>query len=341
MTADKPASEGYLPMTPQERAQKHAVSLTQRMKLNLRDNVPNKFITLEEAKAYDDSWCYDPKLGECRYGHQAARRVANVQICSDCERVKAGEAPIYGKSRANKHYPEPRRKPKSDASAPVVIQAPPAPPAAPELPKREMEFLAALEETRDFDKASAASSWPIGLVHARAASNEPFRKALTLLCERRGIAQKRAPDSTFTWTKEIERNLVNRFVDTGFLETARNECGVTASEFFSHVEQSPEFAAAIEEARPKAREVLRDLATRSAALGKVELLKFLETDEPANDISQMSHHQMNAEIERLLARFDKMGLFPTERQHKVTGERIDLNDYEYVKPDNSDLVGGE
>lgn len=334
MEATKPSTT-YPPLDPNQLALELGVALTQRKQPNLRDQVPSRFVPLEEAKARDMSWCYDTSLGECRYAHIAARRTANVQICSDCERVKAGQEPIYGKSRANKHFPEPRRK--SNANAPVVI-APPAPAAPPELPKREVEFMAALEETRDFDKAAATCNWSRGLIEARMSSNEPFRKAVLDLCERRGIAQKRAPDSSFTWSQDIERNLLRRFVDTGLLETARSECGVTASDYFSHLESSPTFAAAIEAARPRAREVLRDLATRAASIGNVNLLKLLEEDAPEST-ANMSVEQMNAEITKLLQRFDKMGLFPTEYRHRVTGQVIDLSEFDRVDgSNNSDLV---
>ena len=74
-------------------------------------------------------------------------------------------------------------------------------------------------------------------------------------------------------------------------------------------------------------------------LVQVTLTDGAETD---SKISDMSVEQQNAEIVRLLERFKAMGLFPTERQHKVTGQIIDLDDYEYVKPDrsNTDLIGG-
>ncbi len=328
----------YPPLDPNQAALELGVALTQRKHPNLRDQAPKRLVSKAEAEARGWSWYFDGG-STCRYGHVAARRTANPNICSDCEKVAAGEEPIYGKSRTQKYYEKPRR-PAKDQAAPVVIAAPAAPtPVEPS--KKEQEFLAALDSVRDFDKAAEQTGFNRGLIEARASSNEVFRKALTDLCERRGIARTRAPDSTFTWTEEVERNLVRRFVDTGLLETARSECGVTASDYFAHLEKSPTFAAAIEAARPKAREVLRDRATQGAERGNVNLLKLLEEDEPTA-ISSMSTAEINAELHRLLAEFEAMGLFPKERRHKVTGQIINLDDLEYVKPDssNADLVGG-
>lgn len=333
------ASTLYPPMTPQALAEELGVSLSQRLQPRLDQEVPKRFISQEEAEARGLSWRFTGS-DVCRYGHNAARRSSNSGICSDCERVKEGKEPIYGKSKTQKYYTEPRRK-ATDPSAPVVIAAPIAQPAQIEPSKKEQDFLAALDETRDFDAAAQRTTFSRSQIEARASVNEVFRKALTDLCERRGIARTRAPDSLFTWSEEVEKNLVRRFVDTGLLETARNECGVTASEFFIHLERSPTFAAAVEAARPRARETLRDRAVQSAERGNANLMKLMEDSEPES-VTNLSMGQINAEITKLLQHFDKQGLLvgdfePRYYQHRETGQRINLRDFYKVQPDSSNL----
>jgi hypothetical protein len=322
-------------MTPTEAAAELGVTLSQRLLPDLSAAAPKRLVQKAEAEARGWSWYFDGGSA-CRYGHVAARRTANPNICSDCERTKDGKEPIYGKSRVQKFYTEPRRKSK-DPSAPVVIAAPSAPPAQVEPSKKEQEFLAALDETRDFDAAAQRTNFSRSQIEARASVNEVFRKALTDLCERRGIAWTRAPDSIFTWSEEVEKNLVRRFVDTGLLETARNDCGIAASDFYSYLDRSPNFAAAIEAARPRARETLRDRAIQAADRGQDKLLKILEEDAPQS-IATMSYAQLDAELHRLINRFDAMGLFPKAFIYKKTGETVEAADLVPAEEFNADLV---
>jgi hypothetical protein len=337
-TASKPGTP-YPPLTPTEAALELGVALTQRQHPNLRDAVPKRLVSAAESEARGWSWYFDGG-STCRYGHVAARRTANPRHCSDCERVKDGEEPVYGKSRTQKYYEKPRR-PAKDPAAPVVIAAPAAPPAQVEPTRKEQDFLAALDETRDFDVAAQRTNFSRSQIEARASVNEVFRKALTDLCERRGIAWTRTPDAaSFQWSPEIERQLVKRFIDTGLLQTAREELGIAASDFFAHMESAPTFAAAIEAARPRAREVLRDRATQGAERGNVNLLKLLEEDAPT-DISNMSHTELNAELQRLLNDLDARGFFPKVYIDKKTGRAIDRCDLIPAEKYNADLVGAE
>jgi hypothetical protein len=338
MSTDTP----YPPVDLTQLAQELGVPVSQRMQPDFKAVVPSRFVTLAEAKVRGMAWCYDLSLGECRYGHHAARRTANVQICSDCERVKAGEAPIYGKSRANKHYPEPRRK---SASAPAATTAPAAPAAPPEPSKKEQEFLAALDETRDFDQAAQRTNFSRSQIEARASVNEVFAKALNDLCDRRQIPRTRKVAAGFPWTVDIERDLVRRWIDGGLLHLARDETGVSASEYFAHLEASPSFGAMIEAARPLATEALKDRSLHAAGTGNVKLLEYLTKNAEADTpLSGMTVEQMNAEITRLLLRFQAQGLLPKEPTafiYKKTGETIEAADLIPAEEFNADLVGGQ
>jgi hypothetical protein len=325
----------FPPLSPTEAALELGVDLTQRLQPNLRDKVPRRLVSKAEAEARGWSWHYDGG-STCRYGHVAARRTANPNICSDCERVAAGEAQVYPKSRVQKYYTEPRRKSK-DASAPVVIAAPAAPPAQVEPTKKEQDFLAALDETRDFDVAAQRTNFSRSQIEARASVNEVFRKALTDLCDRRGIAWTRAPDAgSFPWTAEIEKQFAARYVDTGLLQQARDEMGVSASAYQERLQSSSNFAGLIETATPLARLTLRDRATQAASVGKVDLLKFLEKDIEENSISSMSWQEAQAELSRLLDRFIARGDLQTIFTNKKTGELVDImNDLVDLSSDQS------
>jgi hypothetical protein len=156
-----------------------------------------------------------------------------------------------------------------------MAQTPAAPPEPSAADKR---FLASLDELRDFDAAAQAVGTKRGLIEARASSNSVFRAALTDLCDRRGIAWTRAPDSEFKWTLEIERQFTRRFIDCGLLEQTRQEMGVSASDYQTRLSTSSKFAELIEEARPLARETLRERAMVGAATGNDRLAKILEDD---------------------------------------------------------------
>jgi len=275
----------YPPMDPTAAAVELGVPLSERLQPNLRDFRPKRFVSLQEAKSRGWSWCFPGDV--CRYAHVAARRTANTRICSDCERVKAGEEPIYGKSRAQQFYPE-ERIARKDPSTGIVTAAPAlaalvSPPKAPEPSKKEQDFLAALDELRDFDAAAKRAGMTRGQVEARASVDPIFRKALEDLCGRRDIAWTRAPaPEAFAWSPAIEGQLVKRFIDTGLIEQARQELALSASDYQEHLSASPEFSAAIARAMPLARATLRERAEASANSGNDRLLKLL-LDEIADD----------------------------------------------------------
>lgn len=249
------------------------VPVTQRGQPNLRDHVPKRFIPLAEAQAKGWSRYYDG--GACRFGHQASRAVANPAECSDCVRVRAGKDPIYPKSRAQEFRSATKPTNAEKAAAPVIV----APPAPPEPSAADQKFLAKLDELRDFDVAAKAAGTTRGLIEARASSNPVFRAALDDLCERRQIPRTRAPDAAFKWTLEIERQLVRRFVDTGLIAQSRDELGVSASDYQAHLRDSSDFASAISEAMPMARETLRERAVQAAAVGNDKLAKLIEEEQ--------------------------------------------------------------
>jgi hypothetical protein len=299
---------------------------------DLVNSVALRNLTREAAAAEGWPTYYVPE--PCANGHVAARFCKN-SLCVDCWLVRQKRPTIYPRAKDKQYYKQ--REPAAVTAGGAVVIAPAAP-LPPEPKKDEQLLFAKIAELRDIDRACAAvPGWTRGLVESRASSNPIFRAALQDLTDRLGIAT-RAPDApSFKWSPELEKQFAMRLVDCGLIEQTRTELGISASQYHEHLEKSPAFAALVEAAQPLARHTLRERATKEAAAGNDRLLKILEIEAPEST-ANMSHAQINNEIERLLAKFQKMGLFPTERQHKVTGERIDLLDYEYVQNSNADLV---
>jgi hypothetical protein len=283
------------------------VPLSQRGHPNLREFVPNRFIPLAEATAR--GWSMYWSGDACLYGHQASRKVSNPNECTDCVRVREGKPAIYPKSRAQE-FRSVTKPTKAEAAAPVIV----TPAAPPELPASDQKFLAALDELRDFDAAATAVSTKRGLIEARVSSNEMFRKALTDLCERRGIAWTRTPDATaFQWTAETERQFARRFVDCGLLEQTRQELGISASDYHAHLAASSTFADAIEQSRPLARATLRERAMQDASRGNDRLARLMEADGEAgiftdhfgNKVPYVNSEAAAQELQKILDEIDR------------------------------------
>jgi hypothetical protein len=335
MEADK-QSTAYPPLTPQQAAEELGVPLSQRLLPDFSAAVPKRFVTLEEAKARGWSWYRDGATGACRYGHDnTARRTANPKICSDCERVKEGKEPIYGTSRVRKFYDKPR---KPDPTGAVVIQAPAAAPAQ-EMPKKDHDFLTCLAETGSFEAACEQTKVSRGHIEARASASETFAKPLNDLCDRLQIPRTLKSAAAFAWSDGVERNLIRHFINGGLLHTAREAVGLSASEYFAHLDSSPAFAAAIEAARPLALETLKDRSLHAASVGNERLFKLL-TDGTDDETKSLSLDQAHAELSRLIDGFVARGVIKIDHvyRHAKTGTQIDLREYEPVDDSNADLV---
>jgi hypothetical protein len=262
----------YPPMSLAAFAACIGVPLSLKGQPNLRDHKPNRFVPLDEAKFYGASWHWPGQV--CRYGHIGPRRTANPRICGSCERVTDGQPTIYPDSKAGTFY---------EIQPKVAAAATPAP--APQLPEpdpADRKFLAALAEHRSVAKAAAAVGSTTALIEARRASNAAFRTAMDELETRLQIVKATLPEpDAFNWTPEIEQKLVTLWINTGDLQTACDNCGVTRSEYFKHLERSYVFARAIEDAAPRAEQALEDRAVQMSLAGNDRLLaKLLAAKKP-------------------------------------------------------------
>jgi len=289
-----------------------------------------------EAEGWPTFYMPEP----CANGHTAARFVKN-SLCVDCWRVRQGRDTIYPTAKNRTYYKQ--REPAAVAANGAPVSAPSAQ-LPPEPKKDEQQLFAKIAELRDIDKACAAvPGWSRALVDSRAVSSPIFRDALRDLTDRLGIAT-RAPDAnSVAWNPELERRIARRWVDVGLLDQARTEFGISASDYHERLAASPTFAALMAAAEPLALLTLRDLATVAAKTGNDKLLRLIELQKP-EATSTWSVERCNAELEKLLARFEAQGLLPKEPTafiYKKTGETIEAGDLIPAEEFNADLVGGQ
>jgi hypothetical protein len=300
---------------------------------------------LPKETAEAEGWPTYYMPSPCANGHTASRFVKN-DLCIDCWRSRQKRETIYPTAKNRTYYKQ--RQP-----AAVGTNGTSAAPPAPLTPsKRDQRFLAELDATRDFDKAAAAVGLTRSEIESHASSDPVFRGPLDDLCTRRDIPRTRAADPTaFAWTSAKEKQFAARLVDCGLLEQVRQEMGVTASEFHSHLRASPRFSALIDDAEPFARTTLFERALASAEKGNDRLLKILEDELKRNpaDVS-MSHEEQSAQLAGLIEQLTKSGVFARTISYLrlSTNEIIsadDLEEYEttHSRPaaHNGDLIGAQ
>jgi hypothetical protein len=273
-------------------------------------HVSSRFVPIEEAKARGWPMYYDGQA--CRCSHQAARWVSNPDRCSDCVRVRDGKPAIYPTARGGNFYEEPRRK-ETPAAAPFVIAAP----ALPELDATDKKYLAALADTKDHVKAAHAANSTAALIEARRSSNAQFAAAATDLEKRLDIRRAIAPSTAFEWDDVKRARYIEVFIDTGAAADARDAIGVSASQFFKHVAENPDFATAVGEAAPLAARALEDVAVSMARRGQDRLLaKILAAKLPAeysekvkidvtNRLEDLTDEQLNERLRYAYIKFRK------------------------------------
>jgi hypothetical protein len=240
-----------------------------------------------------------------------------------------------------------------------VIAAPTAPaPLQPDA--RDTKFLEAYAEHRSITLAAAAVGTTSAFVETRRACNTTFATAITKLEEQLSIPRAVLPLPTeFAWTPEIERHLIRLWVDCGELQTARDCIGVTASQYFEHLEESAAFTEAIQNAAPLAAAALEDKAHQLALKGNDRLLqKLLEAKKPDeygnrvrvdfNDTSKMTDAQIDARLVSIFRSLKQMSgqtvdmevvvLEPTQpAQLSAPESTADETEEETAISDNEDL----
>lgn len=269
------------------------VPMTQRGHPDLRNHVPARFVTLEEAAQNGWSLFYDGRA--CRFGHQSARAVSNVDRCTDCERVRSGKAPIYPQARHQNFHK--LTAPPKDAAAPVVIQQP----AAPELSAADTRFLKAYVDHRDLALAAKAVGCTPSQILSRRTPGSLLDAAMSKHETDLSIPKyqpppiARAPES-YNWTADIENHLIDLWIDGGLLQNALDQLAIRPSEFYKHVERSPTFASKVEQAKPLALQTARHRFLASQDDKMIRVLESMAGDETPS--ARLTNAQLDARVLR-------------------------------------------
>jgi hypothetical protein len=274
---------------------------------DLYNHMPTRMIPQEEAKYR--KWGYFFQSTPCRYGHVAPRYTSNHRLCVDCLRLKSGKTTI-GEKTGIRNSSFPGKGGKFGKGVTVKIEK------QQQVDAWEKRFLEAFAYHKDFKAACQAVNVTEAQIDARLAHSDIFKKAYDLLQDR--INEKKLKDpEVFVWTKEKHDKLIEVFINTGELATARDSIGVTPFEYFQELSRNPIFAERVKEAEPLAHLALEERAIQLALAGNDKLLtKILSVKKPEykdnikvdmNVTEKLSDKQLNSKLSYLL---NKLGIAP-------------------------------
>lgn len=267
---------------------------------DLYNHMPTRLIPVEEAKFR--KWGYFFQTNPCRYGHVAPRYTSNPRLCVDCNRLKSGKSTIGEKTGIDSRN---FRAGTGNANGKIVVKVE----KPEEVDAWERRFLEAYAYHKEFKSACEAAKTTEAQVESRIAYSAPFYKAYTALEERLGIKKVNNSDG-YIWTKPKHDKLIETYINTGDLATARDAIGVTPFEYFQELARNPIFAERLKEADPLAHLALEERAIQLALAGNDKLLtKVLSVKKPEykdnikvdmNIAEKLDDRQLNARLFRLL-----------------------------------------
>lgn len=270
---------------------------------DLYNHMPNRMVPVEEAKSRGWGYCFSAV--PCRYGHVAPRYTSNHRKCVDCTRLKAGKGTIGEKSGIDRHnFPGlGGRFGKPGSGITVKVEKPE------EVDAWERRFLESYAYHKEFKSACEAAKVSEAQVDSRLAYSAPFSKAYHALEDRLGIKKVNSSEG-FIWTKDKHDKIIEVYINTGDLATARDSIGVTPFEYFQELARNPVFAERLKEADPLAHLALEERAIQLALAGNDKLLtKVLSVKKPEyrenikvdmNVTEKLDDRQLNARLFRLL-----------------------------------------
>ena len=275
---------------------------------DLLNYMPTRFVPLDEAKTR--GWSHFFEGAPCRYGHRAPRYVSNPRLCVDCFRIQRGKAPLSAATPRDAEYkPRQYTQRKPAAAGPASVAAP----TAPEPDRLEKQFLAHYAAQKDLDGAAMACGITGSQILARLSWSKVFAEALAKLEDDLGITHVVFDTGPFEWTDEKRTRLLEVYVDTGDIATARDAIRVTPSEYFRELERNLAFAALLQEKEPLASLALEERAVQLSLAGNDKLLlRVLGARKPEyrermnvdmNVTEKLTDEQLDAQLARLLPRY--------------------------------------
>jgi hypothetical protein len=230
---------------------------------DLFNHLPKRMVSQAEAKS--QGWVFFYVGEACKYGHTAPRYTSNPAMCVDCIRSQR-RLPTIGIQQGG----APRKGPPATRRAPK-----------PALSKQEKQLLEKLADVRNLQGAAEAVGLSLSQALARIASKPALAKAVSDIEKRLGLkGSALAPSgevvvisaTAYEWTDEKRAALIEAWVDTGDIASAREKVGVSPSEFMRECDRNPEFAAAVKAAEPHATRMLEEKAYQLALKGNDKLL---------------------------------------------------------------------
>lgn len=229
---------------------------------DLFNHLPKRMVSQAEAKS--QGWVFFYVGEACKYGHTAPRYTSNPAMCVDCIRSQR-RLPTIGiqQGGAPRKGPPARRAPK------------------PALSKQEKQLLEKLADVRNLQGAAEAVGLSLSQALARIASKPALAKAVSDIEKRLGLkGSALAPSgevvvisaTAYEWTDEKRAALIEAWVDTGDIASAREKVAVSPSEFMRECDRNADFAAAIKAAEPHATRMLEEKAYQLALKGNDKLL---------------------------------------------------------------------
>lgn len=313
---ETPAPRDVAPLTSEQIAA--IAPLNNKGQPDMMNYLPTRLVPFDEAKARGWTYFYDART--CRYGHQAPHNVGNIHQCVDCTRVQRGKQTIGGKAGGTHERREYKR---TESVAPGLPAAPQVVVKQQEPDRLEKQFLVAYAQLKNFEQACDQIGVSAPHMQGRMSWSSVFRLAVADLENRCGIVHIPAASENFEWNEDKHFRLIEVYVDTGDIATARDSIGVTPSEYYRELKRNSDFYARVMEAEQLAWNALEEKAVQLARNGNDKLLqKILTAKKPEYRDSlkldvkveeRLTDDQLRTESARLIA----------EARRRLKGRTID------------------
>lgn len=318
---------------------------------DLMNYMPFRLVPLDEAK--QRGWPLFYQAETCRYGHSAPRYVSNPRQCVDCFRLKRGKT-LLSAAPTTPHAEYKRQYSQRTVAVAVPGQALATIAVPPEPDRLEKRFLSAYAHTKDLDVAAVEAGMSGAQVIARMSWSAVFAAAVKALEDTLNLKHIPMSAGPYDWDPSKRTRLIEVFIDTGDVATARDSIRVTPSEYFRELERNPDFAAQIDEAAQLAMRALEDRATQLALAGNDKLLqKLLAAKMPEyrdrvdvnmkHSAEKLTDDQLNAQLTRLVGKYSGRIIDAEYRSVESAGQDPLADDPEGdratpVAESNSDLL---
>ena len=277
---------------------------------DLYNHMPSRNVSFEEAKAR--GWTFSFVGKPCTYGHIAPRYTSNQRACVDCVRAKAGSPPIG--TRAITSAADSQNRTRSAKKKLVAAATERAAEKMLQPDPIEKQFLESYAEMRNLELAAKVVRMTRAQIEGRMSYSFVFREAVNALEKRLDIKPTAPAAASYEWDNDKRARLIEVWVDSGDIATARDAINVTPSEYLRELARNETFAAEVEAAEPLAERMLEERAFQLALAGNDKLLtkvltaknpqykESLKVDMNVNPTTKLSDEQLKAQLVRLFTK---------------------------------------